>query len=146
MARVVVIGGSDGLDRSHAARPARLDVGVLDRDPVAPDSVDAAWDSWERRSVTQFRQVHFLQAGGRAVLDKHVPRVAVELERAGAVRFNAIEQLGALLPGGGRQRLLVRDPVPLPQGQGDAQIARPRGVDRVVRALPATGSGRTAPR
>jgi 2-polyprenyl-6-methoxyphenol hydroxylase-like FAD-dependent oxidoreductase len=78
----------------------RLEVVVLDRDPAAPDSADAAWDSWERRSVTQFRQVHFLQPGGRALLDKHVPTVTEQLEAAGAVRFNLVKEQAKLLPGG----------------------------------------------
>jgi 2-polyprenyl-6-methoxyphenol hydroxylase-like FAD-dependent oxidoreductase len=101
MAKAVVIGGGPtGCTMAMLLAQQGLEVVVLDRDPAPPDSAEAAWESWERRSVTQFRQVHFLQPGGRALLDTHVPRVTEELERVGAVRFNLMEELAKLIPGG----------------------------------------------
>jgi 2-polyprenyl-6-methoxyphenol hydroxylase-like FAD-dependent oxidoreductase len=77
-----------------------LDVLVLDRDPPAPDRVESVWEAWERRSVSQFRQVHFLQPGGRTLLQHHLPGVIDTLLDAGAVRFNLIREVAALLPDG----------------------------------------------
>ena len=76
-----------------------LDVVVLDRDEPAPQSAADAWDSWERRSVAQFRQVHFLQPAGRVLLEEHLPTVVDELTNAGAVRYNFAEGYAKLVPG-----------------------------------------------
>jgi 2-polyprenyl-6-methoxyphenol hydroxylase-like FAD-dependent oxidoreductase len=64
---------------------------VLDRDEAPPEDVEAAWESWQRRSVAQFRLVHFLQPGGRALLEEHLPGVITELEAVGAIRYNPAE-------------------------------------------------------
>lgn len=77
-----------------------IEVLVLDRDAAPPDTVDDAWESWERRSVTQFRQVHFLQPRGRAILEEHLPAVADGMRAAGAVPYNMVQGLAELLPGG----------------------------------------------
>lgn len=77
-----------------------LEVVVLDRDEPPPDTPQEAWDLWQRRSVSQFRQVHYLQAGGRALLEKHLPGVVAHLEAVGAVRFNLIAERAKMLPGG----------------------------------------------
>jgi 2-polyprenyl-6-methoxyphenol hydroxylase-like FAD-dependent oxidoreductase len=101
MAKAVVIGGGPiGLTMAMLLAGQGLEVIVLDRDPAPPDSPAAAWDSWQRRSVTQFRQVHFMQPRGRALLDEHVPTVTKELEKAGAVRYNLVEQMAKRVPGG----------------------------------------------
>ena len=101
MAQAVVIGGGPtGLTTAMLLAQEGLEVLVLDRDPQGPDGVDGAWDDWERRSVTQFRQVHFLQPGGRVLLDEHVPQVVEQLERAGVERHNLVEQTARVTPGG----------------------------------------------
>jgi 2-polyprenyl-6-methoxyphenol hydroxylase-like FAD-dependent oxidoreductase len=77
-----------------------LDVVVLDRDEAAPDDPEEAWESWQRRSVGQFRLVHYLQPGGRALMEQHLPAVFTELENVGAIRFNPAEAQARLLPDG----------------------------------------------
>lgn len=101
MARVIVIGGGPtGLVTAMLFAARGFQVVVLDRDEPAPANAADAWDSWERRSVPQFHQVHYFQPHGRALLQKHLPAVLDELTTAGCVRFNLIEQLARLLPGG----------------------------------------------
>ncbi|GAC1600381.1 MAG: hypothetical protein NVS3B21_27460 [Acidimicrobiales bacterium] len=101
MADAIVIGaGPVGLATAMLLAARDIDVTVLERDAPAPDTAHNAWESWERRSVTQFHQVHFLQAGGRAILEARLPSVIDELRAVGAVRWNMIAGLGRLLPGG----------------------------------------------
>lgn len=102
MVDVVVLGGGPtGLATAMMLAGQGLDTVVLDRDEAPPGDPEAAWERWERRSVTQFRQVHYLQSGGLALLEQHLPAVASQLESAGAVRINIAEQLAGLLPAGG---------------------------------------------
>ncbi len=101
MARAVVIGGGPaGLATAMLLARRGLETVVLDRDAPAPDTASAAWDSWERRSVTQFHQVHLLQAEGRALLQTHLPLVVDEMASAGVPAHNLIEQLARAIPGG----------------------------------------------
>lgn len=102
MAKAVVIGaGPAGLATAMLLAQRDFEVVVLDRDPAPPDVVDDAWTDWSRRSVSQFKQVHFLTPGGRALLQEHLPAVLDAMLAAGAVRYNAIELLARRLPGGG---------------------------------------------
>jgi len=101
MAKVVVIGaGPAGATTALLLAERGLDVVVLDRDEDAPDTAEDAWEQWERPSVTQFRQVHYLQPRGRALLEERLPRVLKELQAAGAVKANLVAAYAALLPGG----------------------------------------------
>jgi 2-polyprenyl-6-methoxyphenol hydroxylase-like FAD-dependent oxidoreductase len=77
-----------------------LEVVVLDRDEAPPGDAESAWDGWGRRSVGQFRLVHFLQPGGRALIEEHLPGVRSELEAVGALRFNPAVAAARLLPDG----------------------------------------------
>jgi flavin-dependent dehydrogenase len=55
-----------------------------------PDSIEDAWERWERAGVPQFRQAHYLQPLGRQVLDDELPDVRDALLAAGATRFDPL--------------------------------------------------------
>jgi len=69
-------------------------VTVLERDPApVPETSVLAWDGWTRAGVAQFRQAHFIQARGRAVLAAELPEVLAALEDAGGLRLNLMDRL-----------------------------------------------------
>jgi 2-polyprenyl-6-methoxyphenol hydroxylase-like FAD-dependent oxidoreductase len=69
-------------------------VTILERDEGSvPGSAHQAWEEWSRDGVIQFRQAHYLQPGGYAVLESTLPDVAAALGEAGAVRFDALSML-----------------------------------------------------
>jgi 2-polyprenyl-6-methoxyphenol hydroxylase-like FAD-dependent oxidoreductase len=77
MARIVIVGaGVCGLAAGLMLHRDGHDVTVLERDraPI-PESPEDAWERWERDGVTQFRQAHYLQALGHAVLEQELPDV-----------------------------------------------------------------------
>ena len=68
-----------------------------------------AWESWQRRSVGQFRLVHYVQPGGRALMEEHLPAVLGEMGAVGALRFNPAEaQARQLADGAGKDLDLSR--------------------------------------
>jgi len=101
MSNAVVIGaGPTGLATAMLLARQGMEVVVLDRDGPAPAEAARAWDDWERRSVSQFRQVHFFQPAGRALLEERLPDVVDQMIAAGAVRFNLAELRAQTVPGG----------------------------------------------
>jgi 2-polyprenyl-6-methoxyphenol hydroxylase-like FAD-dependent oxidoreductase len=77
-------------------------VTVLERDRAAPaQDLEAAWTSWRRRGVSQFRQLHYFQPRFRAIIEAELPDVAEALDRAGALRFNQVQAAPAALSAGG---------------------------------------------
>jgi 2-polyprenyl-6-methoxyphenol hydroxylase-like FAD-dependent oxidoreductase len=96
MPRIVVIGGGlIGLATAMMLAEDGCDVTVLERDDCAvPGSPDDAWRDWDRRGIAQFRQAHFLHAGGRHILGSRLPEVAEALRGAGAATFDSL----ALMP------------------------------------------------
>ena len=77
-----------------------LEVVVLDRDESPPGDPESAWESWERRSVGQFRLVHYVQPGGRVLIEEHLPAVFDELQAVGALQFNPAVAAARCLPDG----------------------------------------------
>src|SRR5689334_8114034 len=94
MSHTIVLGG--GLCGLSAAMMLARDgqrVTVLERDPAPlPESPEAAWERWRRDGVVQFRQAHYLQPLGRAVLEAELPDVLEAFKAAGAYRFDPIAQ------------------------------------------------------
>jgi 2-polyprenyl-6-methoxyphenol hydroxylase-like FAD-dependent oxidoreductase len=94
MARIVMMGaGICGLAGAMMLSRDGHEVTVLERDPApVPASPEEAWEDWDRDGVTQFRQAHYLQPGGRAVLEEELPDV-YEALRAEALSFSPLNLL-----------------------------------------------------
>ena len=92
MAQVVIAGGGVvGLGLGMLLAKDGHDVVQLERDPQPPpDTVDEAWDSWERRGVGQFRLGHAFLARWRTIIDAELPEVLPALEKVGALRTNPV--------------------------------------------------------
>ena len=90
MSNVIVVGGGPtGLTAAMKFAGTGASVTVLERDPApVPDSPTDAWEHWERRAVPQFRQIHYLQPGGRWTLEQHLPSVIDELRGVGAIELH----------------------------------------------------------
>jgi 2-polyprenyl-6-methoxyphenol hydroxylase-like FAD-dependent oxidoreductase len=100
MPRIMVLGGGVcGLAAAIMLARDGHEVTVLERDsePV-PNSFDEAWEQWRRGGVAQFRQAHYLQPGGREVLDAALPDVREALVAAGALEVDPMRMLPRSLP------------------------------------------------
>ncbi|HEY1309151.1 MAG TPA: NAD(P)-binding protein [Vicinamibacterales bacterium] len=94
MSIVIIGGGICGLGTALLlARDGHV-VTLLehDADPL-PVSPQAAWERWERKGVTQFRQPHNFMPGLRLLLEAELPDVQDALGRAGACRFDLLNPL-----------------------------------------------------
>jgi len=90
--RIVVLGaGISGLVAGLLLARDGHDVTLLERDDQGvPDGPQAAWEDWTRDGVVQFRQAHFLQPRGRAILEQELPDVYDALTAARACRFDVL--------------------------------------------------------
>lgn len=99
--RIVIAGaGIAGLSAAMAlARPDRV-ITVIDRDPPPPDlGPDEAFESWERKGVTQLRHSHvFLGRLIKLIRERH-PGLWSALLAAGAREFTFEDGLSPLLRG-----------------------------------------------
>ena len=101
MAEFVVLGaGMNGLTTAMLLAKDGHDVTVVERDPAVPPAPEHAWEEWERRGVTQFRQLHYLAPRWRQVVEAELPELADAFDRAGALRYNPLEQVPAERIGG----------------------------------------------
>jgi 2-polyprenyl-6-methoxyphenol hydroxylase-like FAD-dependent oxidoreductase len=95
MARIVIVGaGVCGLAAGLMLSRDGHDVTVLERDraPI-PASPEDAWERWERDGVTQFRQAHYLQPLGHAVLEQELPDVRDALLESRAPWFDTLSMM-----------------------------------------------------
>ncbi len=118
MSRITLIGGGVvGLCTSLLLVRDGHDVTVVERDPAPPPSPGQAWDDWERRSVNQFRLLHFFAPRFRSIIEAEIPEVATALDDAGALRTNPLREAPAEVTGGYRdddakyEALTARRPV-----------------------------------
>ena len=95
MASVLIIGGGFcGLGTALLLARDGHELTVLERDAAAPPaSPQQAWEAWERKGVTQFRQPHNLMPGLRLLLEAELPDVQEALRRAGACRLDLLNPL-----------------------------------------------------
>src|SRR3954469_13586843 len=97
MPHTIVLGG--GLCGLTAAMMLARDghrVTVLERDAdPLPADPETAWERWGRTGVAQFRQAHYLQPRGRAVLGAELSDVLAAFQAAGALRFDPLAAMPA---------------------------------------------------
>lgn len=104
MAKVVIVGGGVvGLGLGILLAKDGHEVEALERDPAPPpDSVDGAWEGWERRGVAQFRMAHAFLARYRQIVEAELPELVTALEAGGAIRINPVLEAPEQYHGGRR--------------------------------------------
>ncbi len=92
--RIAVVGaGIAGLGAAMALARDGREIVLIDRDPPAPANLETAFDTWERKGVTQLRHSHvFLGKLVGLIRDRH-PRLHMMLHEAGAREFDFQEAL-----------------------------------------------------
>lgn len=144
MAEILVLGaGLNGLSTALLLARDGHTVTVVERDPDGPPSdPEAAWDTWERRGVNQFRLQHLLLPRWRAVMEVELPEVVAELEAQGGVRINVLDwwldyQASERAPGDERFEVLTARR-PVIESAVVAVAERTAGID-VRRGLAVSG-------
>ncbi len=92
MSEVLVLGGGIcGLATAMLLARDGHTVTVLERDAEeVPDTVEGAWQSWDRPGVAQFRQTHNLHPRVRLLLEAELPDLREGLVRHGAYRMDML--------------------------------------------------------
>lgn len=73
------------------------EVTVLERDEApVPGSPDAAYASWDRRSIGQFGLAHWLHSRGTAIMRRHLPDAYRLLDEHGGYHYNLVRYLLAV--------------------------------------------------
>jgi len=132
MPRIIVVGGGIvGLSAAMMLARDGCDVTVLERDDCGvPGSPADAWRAWDRRGIAQFRQPHYLHAGGRHILDERLPEVRDALLSCDASRFDSLSMLPPF----------IEDRAPRP---GDDRFVTLTARRPVIEYAVATCAGRT---
>jgi 2-polyprenyl-6-methoxyphenol hydroxylase-like FAD-dependent oxidoreductase len=99
---LVVGGGIMGLCTAMLLANDGHEVTVLERDAVSPPDPGAAFESWERRGVNQFRMAHFFLSGFREIIESELPQLRDGLVEAGAVTYNVLSNIPDEMKGGVR--------------------------------------------
>ncbi len=104
MGEIVVVGGGVvGLGLGMMLARDDHAVTLLERDDQpAPHDAEAAWTSWERKGVNQFRLAHLFLPRYRQIIEHELPEVAATLDKDGAVRFNPVSAAPDFITGGPR--------------------------------------------
>ena len=104
MAELLVLGaGVVGLGTALLLAKDGHHVTILERDPQPPpEFAIAAWETWERRGVNQFRLPHFFLARWRTILDGELPHVTEAIQAAGGLRYNPLLALPEAVRGPAR--------------------------------------------
>ena len=99
MAEILVLGaGLCGLSTAMLLARDGHQVTVLERDPAPPPQAGPpeaaqAWETWERRGVSQFRLPHVMLPRWRVQMEQELPEVLDELLAAGGLRLNTLAML-----------------------------------------------------
>jgi len=97
---IVAGGGMCGMAAAMMLADDGHEVVVVERDPEPPPpDLEDAFSGWDRRSVAQFGQAHFLLARGTQILKHRVPAAYRLLTEHGGFRLNLVEFLLSSQPG-----------------------------------------------
>lgn len=83
--RIIIVGaGIAGLGSAMALAGAGREVTIIDRDPPPSTDIETAFESWERKGVTQLRHSHVFLGCLVSLIRKRHPRLHAMLLEAGA--------------------------------------------------------------
>ena len=90
MAKIVVVGGGIcGLGASMMMARRGHEVTVLERNPEEPpETIEKAWDAWDRGGVAQFRMGHWFMARFHQIVKAELPDLLPKFEAVGALKVN----------------------------------------------------------
>ena len=82
MAKIVVVGGGIcGLGSAMMAARRGHEVTVLERNPEEPpETIEKAWDAWDRSGVAQFRMGHWFMARWLNIVKEELPDLIPQLD------------------------------------------------------------------
>ncbi len=107
MAEVLVLGaGLNGFSTAMLLARDGHQVTALERDAAEAPEARQAWETWERRGVSQFRLPHVMLPRWRELMERELPEVLDEVLDAGGLRPNLL----AMLPEPRRGALRDEDP------------------------------------
>ena len=93
----IVGAGIAGLGTAMALAREGRHITIIDRDPPPPANVETAFETWERKGVTQLRHSHVFLGCLVALIRKKHPRLHAMLREAGAREIGFAESLPPLL-------------------------------------------------